>query len=94
MGNVVNKCVEFSIIENGRTLIVHGFVLDYCYINLLLSKVVLGVHFDIHNSDAFTEMVFESPYIPECFKNDITFKTSSGEIRTETLTGEIKLFSL
>ena len=71
MGNVVNGCVEFSIVENGRTIIVHGFVLDYCFTNLLLNKVVLGVYFDIHNSNDFTEMNFEFPNIPQCFNNDI-----------------------
>lgn len=71
MGNVVNGRIEFSIIENGRTLIVHGFIIDYCYTNQLLSKVVLGVYFDIHNSNDFTEMDFEFPNIPQCFRDDI-----------------------
>lgn len=71
MGNIVNGCVEFSIIENGRTLIVYGFVLDYFFTNLLLNKVVLGVYFDIHNSNDFIEMDFEFPNIPQCFIDDI-----------------------
>ena len=42
----------------------------------------------------FPIIIFRFWTIIQIVKDDITFRTSSGEVRTETLTDQIKLFSL
>ena len=52
--------------------------------------------FSVTNLSQSVEFKIKSDEVTviQILKDDITFKTSSGEIKTETLTDQIKLFSL
>lgn len=71
MSEIIKNNLKFTLNEDGKNIIAHGNIQDYCYINSLLEKVTINVYFDVHSSEKFEERTFNHPYIPLCFSDFI-----------------------